>query len=331
MSRKRWLALIAAAMLVVASVAFNAASVVISSNFESVFGAGEHEWTEHIVEYGDELTGKIALLEINGTIQDTGDNPSFFETEGYRHRLFLSQLDHVAQDASVEGIIIRVNTPGGGVVESAEIYDKIIEAKKEYEKPIFVSMGSLAASGGYYISAPADKIVATPQTITGSLGVIMESINVAELAEKYGVKFDTIKSGPYKDMMSPTREMTEGERAILQSLIDESYEEFVRIIAEGRQMSEQEVRRLADGRIYSGLQAKELNLVDELGNLDDTIELMKEHVGDYNVVRFESNLGLNSLFAMSVQRIFSSDHELMNLQKLISEHRAPTLKYLYTQ
>ncbi|WP_100405118.1 signal peptide peptidase SppA [Bacillus solitudinis] len=331
MSRKRWLALIAAAMLVVASIAVNAATSFLSSDFESVFGASDQDWNEQVVDQGTELTGNIALLEINGVIQDTGDQLGLFATDGYRHRLFLSQIDHAAKDPMVKGIIIRINSPGGGVVESAEIYEKVLEAKREYKKPIYVSMGSMAASGGYYIAAPADKIVASPQTITGSLGVIMESINFAELAENYGVKFNTIKSGPYKDIMSPSREMTEGDRAILQSLVDESYDEFVRVIAEGRQMSEQKVRQLADGRIYSGLQAKEVNLIDELGSLDDTIKLMRDQIGGYNVVRFETNTGLYSLFSMSVQKLFSSDHELVGLEKLISNHRSPTLKYLYAE
>ncbi|TWI56958.1 signal peptide peptidase SppA [Halalkalibacter nanhaiisediminis] len=331
MSRKRWLALIAVAMLLVASISVNIATSSVFSDTNAFFGTMDQEWTETVIETGQDITGSIAVLELNGVIQDTGE-VGLFQTGGYQHQMFLSQLDYAAEDPSVEGIIIRVNTPGGGVVESAEIYEKIINAQVEYEKPVFVSMGSMAASGGYYIAAPADMIVASPQTITGSIGVIMESINVAQLAENYGIEVNTIKSGPYKDIMSATREMTEEERAILQSLIDESYDEFVRIIAEGRQMSEEEVRTIADGRIYSGNQALELNLVDELGSLDDTIALMKEYVGaDYNVVQYESGLGFPQFFSMSMERMFTSDHELAVLQRLLSDHRSPTLKYLYTE
>lgn len=324
MSRKRWLALIAFAMLFVASIAINAAT---SSLFSADSILKDEQWDEKIIAEGEDMSGSIAVLEVNGIIENVD---GFFND--YNHESLLAQLDYAAENPFVKGIILRVNTPGGGVVESAEIYDKVIHAQRTYDKPVFVSMGSMAASGGYYIAAPADKIVASPQTITGSIGVIMESINVTELAEKYGVKVNTLTSGPYKDIMSSTREMTEGDRAILQSLIDESYDEFVRIIAEGRNMSEEEVRKVADGRIYSGNQAYSLNLIDELGDLDDTIQLMKEHVGaDYNVVEYDSTVSFSKLFSMSLQQLFVRDHELAKVEQILSKYRTPTLKYLYAQ
>ncbi|MDT8859385.1 signal peptide peptidase SppA [Alkalihalobacillus sp. MEB130] len=330
MSRKRWLALIAVAMLLVISLVVNVATSMIFSNTSSFMDSMAHDWTEQVLDTGEELGGSIVVLEINGVIQDTGDG-GLFSATGYRHQMFLSQIEHAAKDPTVEGIIIRVNTPGGGVVESAEIHEKIVEAQEEYDKPIYVSMGSMAASGGYYIAAPADKIVASPQTITGSIGVIMESINVTELAENYGVKVNTIKSGPYKDIMSATREMTEEDRAILQSLIDESYDEFVRIIAEGREMSESQVRTVGDGRIYSGTQALELDLIDELGSLDDTIEMMRELVGPLNVVKYEPHVGFPNFLSMSFQQLFGTDvGELATLERILATHRSPTLKYIYT-
>lgn len=325
MNRKRWLALIAVAMLVVVSFSFNAMTASQIENGKALLG----DWTETVVETGEELGGTIALLDLNGTIQDVGE--SLFAS-GYQHQQFLSQLDHAAVDPNVEGIIIRVNTPGGGVLESAEIHDKIVKAQEEYGKPVFISMGGMAASGGYYISAPADLIVASPQTITGSIGVIMESVNITGLLDEYGIEFNTIKSGPYKDIMSPTREMTEEERAILQSMIDESYDEFVQIIASGRDMSEDEVRAIADGRIYSGKQALELNLVDELGSLDDTITLMKSALdADYSVVKYQSGGGFGQFFSMSMKQLFSTDSELASIERLISHDRSPMLKYLYTE
>ncbi|ERN52426.1 signal peptide peptidase SppA [Alkalihalophilus marmarensis] len=331
MSRKRWLALIAALMLVVAAVGVNVATSQAGADLDRMFGS-EHGWAERVIEQGDDFGNSIVVLELNGVIQDTGDAVSIFDAQGYRHQAFLSQIEHAAKDSSVQGLIIRVNTPGGGVVESAEIHEKIVEVQEEYNKPVYISMGSMAASGGYYIAAPADKIVASPQTITGSLGVIMESINIAELAENYGIKFNTIKSGEYKDIMSATREMTEGDRAILQSLIDESYDEFVRIISEGRNMSENEVRQLADGRIYTGNQALEIDLVDELGSLDDTIAMMREDLGaNYSVIKYEADTGLYSLFSMTAAKMLSSNNELASIEQLITERRAPTLKYLYTE
>jgi protease-4 len=329
MSRKRWLALIAVAMILFVAVIFNAATSNVFSNANAFLDTGGHQWTEEIIEAGEEFGGSIVVLEVNGVIQDTGDG-GLFQTTGYRHQMFLSQIEHAAENPNVEGIIIRVNTPGGGVVESAEIYEKIVNAQNEHYKPIYISMGSMAASGGYYIAAPADKIIANPQTITGSIGVIMESINVTELAENYGVKFNTIKSGPYKDIMSATREMTEGDRAILQSIIDESYDEFVRIIVEGRNMTEQEVRTIADGRIYTGKQALELNLVDQIGSLDDTIAMMREEVGHFDVIKYEAHVGFPHFFSMSLQQLIKGDHELATLERILSTHRSPTLKYIYT-
>lgn len=330
MSRKRWLALIAVAMILFVAVIFNAATTMMFSNANSFLDSSGHQWTQEVMDAGEEMGQSIVVLELNGTIQDTGDG-GLFQTTGYRHQMFLSQIEHAAEDPTVAGMILRVNTPGGGVVESAEIYEKILSAKNEHNKPIYVSMGSMAASGGYYIAAPADKIVASPQTITGSIGVIMESINVSQLAENYGVQINTIKSGPYKDIMSATREMTDGDRAILQSIIDESYDEFVRIIVEGRNMSEAEVRRIADGRIYTGKQALDLNLVDELGNLDDTIAMMRSEVGHYNVIKYEAHVGLPQFFSMSLQQLFRADHELASLERILSTHRSPTLKYIYKE
>ncbi len=205
-------------------------------------------------------TQKIAVLEVDGVIQDTGET-SLFQTAGYVHKEFMKQLNHVKDDSTVKGIILRVNSPGGGTNESAEIHHKLVQIQEETDKPIYVSMGSMAASGGYYISAPANKIFASPETMTGSLGVIMQGVNIAELADKLGIDFTTIKSGPYKDIMSQYRDMTKEEKEILDSMLKNSYDEFVRIISEGRDMSENEVREIADGRVYDGRQAKEVGLL----------------------------------------------------------------------
>src|SRR5699024_7994229 len=153
-------------------------------------------------------------------------------------------------DETIEAVLLKVDSPGGGVYETAQIYKRLMEVK-ELDKPIYVSMGNMAASGGYYAAMPAEKIFATTSTITGSIGVIMESINYSELAEEYGVKFNTIKSGKHKDIMSASREMTDEEHDILQSMIDEMYGEFVDVVSEGRDMDEKTVRKLADGRIYT--------------------------------------------------------------------------------
>lgn len=330
MSGKRWIAIAIAVGIFFISTIFNFFSYALSSNFKEVFEVAENEWLEHVVERGNGR-GKIVVLDVNGIIQDTGDAVPLFSTGTYHHRQFLSMLEQAGEDPSIDGILLRVDTPGGGVVESAEIHDRITKIKEETEKPIFVSMGSMAASGGYYIAAPADKIIAHPSTITGSLGVILESVNFAGLAEQLGIEANVIKSGEFKDIMSPLREMTEAEQQILQEMLDESYNEFVRVIAEGRNMDESEVRKIADGRIYSGNQSVELDLVDELGSKDEAVQLLMEHIGKGNidVVRYEPSFGLNQFFALSAQKVFQTDHDLLGIKELLNQSNSPTLKYLY--
>jgi protease IV len=335
MNGKRWAALGIAAGLFFVSILINFLSAFAIKDVESSFSemfAVDELFAEEVVEEGNALK-KIAVLDVNGVIQDTGDVESFLQSPGYNHKAFMEKLDFVKDDNSVKGIIIKVNSPGGGVVESAEIHDKLIEIQKETKKPIYISMGSMAASGGYYISAPADKIYASPETLTGSLGVIMQGMNYAGLAEKYGVDFVTIKSGPYKDIMSPTREMTEEERKILQSMIDNSYEGFVKVISEGRDLSAEQVKKIADGRIYDGRQAKELNLIDGFGYFDDVVSTMKKDLKlkDAQVIRYTENMGLGSLFSMGAQKIIGEDLEMTGLMKLLSHPNSPRLMYLYAE
>ena len=175
------------------------------------------------------------------------------------------------KDDSIEAVVLRVDSPGGGVGPSQEIYTEI--ERLTALKPVVVSMGSVAASGGYYVAAPADKIVANPGTITGSIGVIMGFTNYEELLEKIGLKSTVVKSGKHKDIGSPVRPMTDEDRAILQSLIDDVHRQFVSAIAKGREMDPDAVLDLADGRIFTGKQAMELGLVDQLGNFRDAVTL----------------------------------------------------------
>ena len=257
-----------------------------------------------------------------------------FSTGGYNHQAFLKNLNYAKEDSAVKGIIIRVNTPGGGVVESAQIHDKIVEIQKEAKKPVYISMGSMAASGGYYISASADKIFASPETLTGSLGVIMQGINYAGLAEKYGVKFETIKSGEFKDIMSPSREMTDEERNILQEMINNSYNGFVKVISDGRGIPQEEVKRIADGRIYDGRQAKELKLIDDFGYFETVVDVMKKDhkLDDAQVVQYTEDLGFGSLFSMGARQLMGQEtHELAGLIKQLSQQNSPRLMYLYAE
>lgn len=337
MNKKRWAALGIAAFIFAFSVATSLVSTALTTDFNSLFSdlmaSGNEEFTEDTLEDGNEFN-KIAVLEVDGTIQDTGDTQSILSSAGYNHKAFMKKLDKVKNDSSVKGIILKVNSPGGGVVESAEIHDKIVEIQEEAKKPVYVSMGSMAASGGYYISAPADKIFASPETLTGSLGVIMSGYNFEGLAEKYGVEFVTIKSGPYKDIMSSTREMTDEERGILQTMIDNSYDGFVKVIADGRGLKENEVRKIADGRIYDGRQAKDLNLIDDFGYLDDVINSMKtdNNWKDAMVVSYSDSGGFASMFGMTAKSLLSGEEkEVANILKIATNANSPRLMYLYAE
>ena len=203
-------------------------------------------------------TDRVALVKISGKLISS------------EH--VVEELNEYSDDPSIKAIVIRIDSPGGGVVVSQEIYNAVTKAKKEGKK-VVVSMGSVAASGGYYVAAAADKIVANPGTLTGSIGVIMEFANVEKLLEKIGVKGVVVKAGEYKDMGSPFRDMTPQERKLLQDVIDDVHNQFVKAVAEGRNLPESDVRAIADGRIFTGQQALALKLVDQMGDLDDSIRL----------------------------------------------------------
>jgi protease-4 len=198
---------------------------------------------------------KVAVLPISGLITDS--------------EATIEQLKKFAKDDSVKAIVVRLNTPGGGVGPSQEIYEEV--RKIRGKKVVVASMGALAASGGYYIACGADKIFANPGTITGSIGVIMQFVNVKDLIEKIGVKGFVIKSGSFKDTGSPVREMSPEERKLLQSVIDNVHSQFVNAVVEGRKLPREDVLAIADGRILSGEQAKGLGLVDVLGNQEDAV------------------------------------------------------------
>ena len=199
---------------------------------------------------------RVALVKIEGVLLLS--EPVVEELTGY------------AEDSSIKAIVIRIDSPGGGVVPSQEIYNAVKNARKEGKK-VVASMGSVAASGGYYIAAAADRIVANPGTLTGSIGVKIEFANLEKLLEKIGVKGMVVKSGEYKDIGSPYRDISEQEKKLLQDVIDDVHSQFIKAVAEGRNLPETEVRAIADGRIFTGQQALALKLVDELGDQADSV------------------------------------------------------------
>jgi len=206
---------------------------------------------------------KIAVVEIKGVILDP--------------QPVVEKLIKFRKNENIKAIVLRIDSPGGAVGPSQEIHAEV--KKVQREKKVLVSVGSAAASGGYYIACAADKILVNPGSITGSIGVIIETLNVEELLQKIGLRPGVIKSGKHKDIGSPIRPMTPEEKKLIQGVIDSVHEQFIQAVAEGRKLPVEKIRPLADGRIFSGDQARSLGLVDELGTLQDTIALAAKMAG----------------------------------------------------
>ena len=208
---------------------------------------------------------KIAIVEVRGVITQSSG--------------VIEELQQYLADDGVKAIILRIDSPGGGVGPSQEIYREIMRIKSNSKRKVVTSMGSVAASGGYYIASASDLIVANPGTITGSIGVIMQFSNFEELLKKIGVKGVVLKSGEHKDIGSPFREMTPEEKRIMQEVLDNVHQQFIQAVADGRKLDRSKVAQIADGRILTGEQAKSLGLVDQLGNLQDTIDITAKLAG----------------------------------------------------
>lgn len=207
------------------------------------------------------LGGRVAIIDIKGVIDDS---------EGV-----IRQLDRYEDDSSVKALILRIDSPGGGVAASQEIYERVNKFK-ESGKTVVVSMGAIAASGGYYIACAADTIVANPGTLTGSIGVIFSFPTFKKLMQTVGIKLEVFKSGAMKDVGNYSRDVTPQERKMLQAAIDDTYDQFITAVSLERGIDLDKVREMADGSIYTGRQAMELGLVDELGSLDDAIVIAGE-------------------------------------------------------
>jgi protease-4 len=206
---------------------------------------------------------KVALLEVRGMIIDV--------------QPVIEQLGKFTKDDSVKAIVFRIESPGGAVSPSQELYREIQRSAEK--KPVVASMGSVAASGGYYIASGVKKIYANPGTITGSIGVIAQFTNLEDLFKKIGFRMEVVKSGAFKDVGNPGRAMTPEEREYLQKLLDNVHQQFVRDVARGRRMPVEKVREIADGRIFTGEQAKAMGLVDELGGLNDAVDAAAKMAG----------------------------------------------------
>lgn len=207
----------------------------------------------------------IAVIPINGIIQQADTSHSWERGSEQTAKRIMK----MAEKKEVKAILLDINSPGGSVGAVQEIYSAILRAKRETKKPFVARFGEVSASGGYYVASACDLIIAQPGTITGSIGVIFSVSNFEGLMKKVGMKNEAVKSGKFKDIGSPMRDMTKEERVLLQALIDDAYSQFVAAVSDGRKMGMEKVRELADGRIYSGRQAKDAGLVDKLGDLQD--------------------------------------------------------------
>jgi len=213
---------------------------------------------------------RIAVLNIPGVIEENNEELS--------PRRMVGALEEL-QEHPPKAVILRLNTPGGTVGASQEIYEGILRFRAETRVPVVASMGDIAASGGVYVAMAADKVVANPGTVTGSIGVIIQSRNLSRLFDKVGVSAEVVKSGRYKDTLSMYRGLTKSERAMLQGVIDDSHEQFVEVVAKGRKLSAKAVRGFADGRVMTGRQAKKFGLVDELGGFEVAVQAAKQLAG----------------------------------------------------
>lgn len=238
---------------------------------------------------------RIAIVRIEG--------PIFDSTQA------VTDLKSFGEDPLVKAIVVRIDSPGGAVAPSQEIYNAVLRVRREQDKKVVASMGTVAASGGYYIAVASDRILANPGTLTGSIGVIMQLANFQKLLEKLGVKSVAVKSGRYKDLGSPFRPMTDEDRRLIQAVMDDVHRQFIEAVADGRSLDVADVIPLADGRVFTGKQAKELLLVDDLGDLQDAIQLASQLggvKGKPKVVEPERRFSLRDLVAGVFGREMSS-------------------------
>jgi len=250
----------------------------------------------------------VAIVYVDGVIVGGRGQAGLMGETGGTDAI-IKQLHQARDDATVKAIVLRINSPGGSAPASQEVGTEIKKIRAT-GKPVVASMGDVAASGGYWLAAVTDRIYANPATLTGSIGVYIPYANWQELYNKLGIRAEKIKSGPHKDILSPERPMTAEERAIIQVMVDELYGQFVAVVAEGRKMDPARVRQLADGRIYTGSQAKELGLVDELGTMYDAID------GAASLAGIAGKPALKEYGKVSMWSVLFGGHDELSLERL---------------
>lgn len=264
----------------------------LSNNNFSLFPEFDNELSTLLVMKPENKTNnRILLLDIEGVISEWGESRYFYSVEPTT-AVIRKKLEKALDDRRIKAVVLRINSPGGTVTASDVVYRELLRYKKEAKVPIVASFQGLAASGGYYVACTADKIVALPTTITGSIGVIMHSFGFNGLFDKIGMESRVIKAGKLKDMGNPFDEMTDDERKVMQQIVDDAYERFLDVVKQGRpNLSEEEIREIADGRIVSAGEAKKLGLVDQLGDLEDAIDTAKQlaNIRDAGVILYSTS------------------------------------------
>jgi protease-4 len=265
---------------------------------------------------------KVAIIDVEGMILNARSSELLFGSGDNPMALFRERLDAAADDKHVKAVVLRINSPGGAVTASDIMYQDVIKFRHDTGKPVVACMMDVAASGAYYLAMGCDRVYAHPTTVTGSIGVIMNLYNAAGLFAKIGVTSNPIKSGPNKDIGNPARPMTPEERRLLQGIVNGFYDQFVQVVAKGRSMPEENVRKLADGRVYTGVQAKELGLIDELGYLEDAIKAAFDMacIHDATVVAYDRCGGYRGSIYSAIPKIPSQINVKLDLPGVDKAH-----------
>ncbi|KAF3299612.1 signal peptide peptidase SppA [Carnobacterium sp. PL12RED10] len=338
MSKKSWILAIVA-VIILALGAFGS-QLTSQTNVNNLLSEGSNVFSsaQNIIEVGD-TNRQVAVLEVDGTIAENSGSGSF--SEGMDYQGILDSIEEIKENDDVQALLLTVNSPGGGVYESAELYNALLDLKESREIPIYVSMGQMAASGGYMISMVGDQIYTDSETTTGSIGVIMQVPNFSGFMEEHGLAMDTYKSGALKDMGSSFRGASDEEKNVLNSFIQEKYNRFVEIVANGRGMSTDDVKKLADGRIYSGSQAVENGLADQIGYEEDALAALRADnnletatVVDYSptsatswLTDFMSLLAEKNLFTSQSET--NTADEMTQILEVLEDTSTPQFYYMY--
>lgn len=273
MNSKKWTVIVIAIILIVAT---SLSSIGVPSleeeNYSRNFLAMLGRPVEVIEEEGSSAE-RILKINVEGAIDGSE------AAGGYSQETTLYAVEQIKEDPTIQAVLLSLDTPGGTVYEIREVYDLMMDVKEETGIPVYASMGSMAASGGVYYAMMADEVYASPESWTGSIGVILSTLNMEGLLDKVGLEERVFKTGEFKDIGSATREVTEEEEEIFQSLIDDSFDRFIQVVMDGRDMDEKAVREIADGRIFTAEQAQEINLIDDILYEGEVIEKMKADLG----------------------------------------------------